>query len=192
MQHKLLILFRTTAPQDPDLGVLELRRATADDADAFARDIGTYESAAFAHRLTRGFRCYLAREDDHVLHSSWCSTVATWTEELRTYLAPPPGDAYIYESFTVEAARGRGIYPLVLRAISADLHREGIAGIWIGVESTNESSIRAITKAGFEHAYSFISEVEGPSVVVRADRHVAEGESLHIVSKPPQDGPSGA
>ena len=73
-----------------------------------------------------------------------------------------------------------------------DLHREGVAGIWIGVESSNEPSIRAISKAGFEHAYSFISEVEGSSVIVRADRQIDEGESLHIVSKPSQDDPSGA
>lgn len=126
-----------------------------------------------------------------MLHSSWCSSEAVWTEELHTYLAPPPGDSYVFESFTVESARGQGIYPKVLRAISADLHREGRGRVWIGVESTNEASIRAISKAGFNHAYSFTSGSEG-SPLARPDRAIEEDDSLHIVSEPPRDGPSGA
>ena len=191
MRRELLILCRATAPENPDTGTLEVRRATAGDATAFARDIGTYQETTFTTRLAARVRCYLAFDEDRVLHSSWCSSIATWTEELRTYLAPPPGDAYVYESLTVEAARGRGIYPIVLRAISAELHREGVARIWIGVESTNEASLRAISRAGFEHAYSFVSEGEEANVIARSDGLLDEDDSLHIVSEPPRDGPSG-
>lgn len=136
-------------------------------------------------------RCYLAFDDGRIVHSSWCSSVATWTEELQTYLAPPPGDAYVYESLTAEAARGRGIYPIVLRAISADLYGEGVKRIWIGVESSNEASIRAISKAGFHHAYSFGSEGNGSTLIIRADRPLDASDSLHTVSEPARDGPSG-
>lgn len=136
-------------------------------------------------------RCYLAFDTGRIVHSSWCSSVATWTDELQTYLAPPPGDAYVYESLTVEAARGRGIYPIVLRAISADLHQEGVKRIWIGVESTNEASIRAISKAGFHHAFSFTSEGDGSTSIVRTDSPVDESDSLHTVADPARDGPSG-
>ena len=183
MRH-LLILNRPTVPERPDLGPLLVERATPDDARAFAQDIGTYDADAFRVRLSAENLCFLGIEDGRVLHSSWCSRGATWTEELGTYLAPPAHDAYVYESQTVPAARGRGIYPLVLGAIASDLHQEGVGQLWIGVESTNEASVRAIRKAGFLDVFSIGFEHEGDRVMWQAP-HVDPADSLHIVTERP-------
>lgn len=179
---RLLILARRTAPEPPDLGTLSVRRATLDDATRFARDIGTCDAVGFRARLSTTTRCYLAIEEERILHSSWCARGATWTEELQTYLAPPPDAAYVYESMTIPEARGRGIYPIVLRAISADLHGEGIGWMWIGVEETNEASVRAIRKAGFDDAYSIAFDASGDEVAWEVERAVDPATSLHIVT----------
>ena len=179
---RLSILTRPTAPGLPDLGTLSVRRATPDDAAGFARDIGTCDANGFRARLSKANRCYLALEGKRILHSSWCARGATWTQELRTYLAPPPDAAYIYESLTVPEARGRGIYPMVLQTISADLHDEGVGQMWIGVEEANEASVRAIRKAGFDHAYSIAFDASGDEVAWEVDRAVDPATSLHIVT----------
>jgi RimJ/RimL family protein N-acetyltransferase len=65
----------------------------------------------------------------------------------------PDGDAYIYESFTRQEMRGRGVYPAVLTSISVELAERGIARLWIAAETTNHSSLRAIEKAGFTRRF---------------------------------------
>lgn len=189
--QRLLILTRATGRHEVDSAPFLIRRATSEDGRAHGADIGAYRPETFRRRLTGLNRCYLAIEHGRILHSSWCATGPTWTEELGTFLAPPPGDAYVYESFTRPDARGRGIYPLVLRAISGDLHEQGHPRMWIGVEATNEASIRAIRKAGFEDVFTFVYSGPGRDVAVEPDGRIDPTTSLHIVTPLPPDGPEG-
>ena len=131
---------------------LEFRRAVGTDAETYERDIGTDSAWSFRRRLTARTDCYLVMEDDRLLHASWTTTRSAWTSELRSYICPPAGDAYVYESYTRPETRGRGIYPFALRNMCADLARRGIGRVWVGVETDNVPSARAITKAGFEAA----------------------------------------
>jgi ribosomal protein S18 acetylase RimI-like enzyme len=133
---------------------LTFKRATPEDADRFARDIGTDTASTFRARLSDRTRCYLVFEGDTILHSSWVTKAAAWTRELRAYVQPPLGDAYIYESFTRAQARGRGIYPFALRSIVADLAGDDTKHAWVAAEADNPASIKAITKAGFEEAFT--------------------------------------
>ncbi|MFN2586501.1 MAG: GNAT family N-acetyltransferase, partial [Actinomycetota bacterium] len=79
---------------------------------------------------------------------------AAWTREIRAYLVPPPGDAYVYESFTAPEARGRGVYPFALASICSWAVVRDIVRVWVAVERGNAPSFRAIAKAGFEPSYS--------------------------------------
>lgn len=139
----------TTAPSDG----LRLVVATPDDAADFARDIGTDSASTFAARLSPTSHCYLVREGSKILHSSWVTLFAAWTRELRGYVMPPAGDAYVYESFTRPDARGRGVYPFALSGLRAELATGGVARVWVAAEADNAPSIRAIGKAGFEERY---------------------------------------
>lgn len=131
---------------------LEFRRGGPDDAAAYERDIGTDSAWSFRRRLTDGTGCYVVLENDRILHASWTTTRSAWTGELRSYIRPPAGDAYVYESYTRPETRGRGIYPFALRNMCADLAGRGIERIWVGVEPDNAPSVRAIAKAGFGEA----------------------------------------
>jgi hypothetical protein len=137
----------------PERTELTFRKASIEDGELFARDIGTETADTFVRRLGETTMCFLVMEGDRALHSSWVTKSAAWTRELRAYVSPRPGDAYVYESFTRAEARGRGIYPFALQSILADLASSGTERVWVAAEADNPPSIRAITKAGFEEAF---------------------------------------
>ena len=132
---------------------LEFRLGRPADGPAYARQIGTDSATTFAQRLSQSTRCYLIRDAERILHASWVTTAAAWTRELRRYVHAPARGAYVYESFTSSAARGRGIYPFALGCIAQSLRREGIEELWVAVEEDNPASQRSVTKAGFEEAF---------------------------------------
>ena len=150
---RLLILVRGTGGDEPEIPGLELREATARDGQRYARDIGTDSNETFAARLSPQVTCWLVEEEERIVHATWMTSDGAWTRELQRCLRPPPGDAYVYESFTRADARGRGIYPFALRAISARVRQQDVARLWVGIENHNVASLRAVTKAGFEHSF---------------------------------------
>lgn len=127
---------------------LTCRRATAADGASFADEIGTESPRTFAARLSEETHCYLVLANERIVHSSWVTTHAAWTRELRAYVVPRDA-AYVYESFTGPQARGKGAYPFALTNICADLVAVGTTHLWVAVEAENHSSLRAVTKAGF-------------------------------------------
>lgn len=144
----------TTAETCPERDDLTIRAASFADAVAYERSIGTDSSATFRARLTDTTSCYLVFFEQRIAHASWVTTSAAWTGEIRAFVTPPADSAYVYESFTGPALRGRGIYPWALRCICAELATQGFQRAWIGVERGNVPSLRAISKAGFESAFS--------------------------------------
>lgn len=150
----LEFLARATEDDRRERDDLVFRAAGFADAGAYAASIGTDSPGTFRARLSDATSCYLVLTGDRIAHASWVTTKAAWTAELRALVTPPPGAAYVYESFTAPELRGRGIYPFALRCICAELSARGVKEAWIGVDATNVPSVRAITKAGFEPALS--------------------------------------
>jgi len=149
-EEALILLWREASEQNVTRDGLWFRPATSADAKRYARDIGTDSTLSFTHRLRQDVGCFLVEDDTKILHSSWVTTTGAWTREIRGFLSPPPGDAYVYESFTRADARGRGIYPFALAGIVDAMSRRGVRRVWVGVEASNEPSRRAILKAGFK------------------------------------------
>ena len=149
-----LVMFvrEATGEEVADIGVT-FRAASSADAERYARDIGTDSPATFRARLTDSTHCFVVEDDSLLVHASWVTSRAAWTRELRAYLTPPAGDAYIYESFTRAEVRGRGIYPVALRQITAWAASAEIRVLWVAVEADNPASLRAVTKAGFQEAF---------------------------------------
>jgi RimJ/RimL family protein N-acetyltransferase len=156
-EEELIMLARRAADVTPafrhDPG-LAFRQATPADGPLYARSIGTESARTFRRRLTGTTHCFLVEAGGELLHASWVTSSAAWTRELRAFIAPPPGDCYVYESFTAPAARGRGVYPFALAGICSWAAAGGLERVWVAVESHNAPSLKAITKAGFERSYS--------------------------------------
>ena len=152
-EGRLVIFCIETAVSSEGRDDIVLRRGRPEDGAAYARDIGTDSAGTFRARLSQDTWCYLVEtEGSHLVHATWCTTGGAWTREVGACLVPPEGSAYVYESFTLADARGRGIYPFALRGISADLASRGIGRLWVAVESDNIPSLRAVAKAGFREA----------------------------------------
>ena len=155
-RDELLMLVRSTEGAESEVGTradLEVRRATTGDAGSYASQIGTDSPRTFVERLSDDTGCFIALEHDEILHASWVTRTGAWAREIRCYICPPAGDAYVYESFTMPRARGRGVYPYALGHIVAEMGRSGVNNVWVAVEAGNHASERAIAKAGFELAY---------------------------------------
>ncbi len=148
--EELIVLARAAGGSPPPADDLLFQDATAADGARYARDIGTDSAFTFSARLTNNTHCFLVCSGEKVLHATWVTTLAAWTRELRGYFVVPPGDCYVYESFTRGDARGRGVYPFALKSICAWASTEELRKVWVGVEASNGASLRAVGKAGFE------------------------------------------
>lgn len=133
---------------------MALQRASFADAADYAHFIGTDAARTFAARLSDTASCWLVRARGTVVHATWTTRGVAWTSEIRRFFVAPQGSAYIYESFTRPEARGLGVYPFALVGIGHALATEGVDTLFVGVEADNHPSVRAITKAGFEPAFS--------------------------------------
>lgn len=177
-----MVLARQTTGEPPTRDDLSFRRATHSDAVIYAREIGTDSIPSFRARLSSPTTtCYLVLDGDVVVHATWCTTGAAWTRELGRYLCPPPGDAYVYESFTRPEARGRGVYPFALSSIAADLGGAGVQRVWVAVEDGNHPSLRAVAKGGFSPVDEIRFRRRLGRVEVAAGRKGSE--TLRIVPK---------
>ncbi|MGH2746671.1 MAG: hypothetical protein ACRDKB_01935 [Actinomycetota bacterium] len=152
-EDELIVLARSPDGPRPSASGLEFREASETDAVAYARDIGTDSARTFAARRSESTRCFVVKDGDFMVHATWMTTRGAWTRELRAYLRPPQGEAYVYESFTRAEARGRGVYPFALGEIAAWLGPRGVGRVWVAVEGGNPPSLRAVTKAGFEESF---------------------------------------
>jgi ribosomal protein S18 acetylase RimI-like enzyme len=150
---ELIFFFRSTEELEVKHEDLQLVWADESHAEAYARDIGSDSAASFSARLADDVWCLLVIAEGKLAHASWVTTSAAWTREVDGYLCPPPGGAYIYESFTRDDSRGRGIYPFALAGIVTGLKEKDVDQAWVAVEAHNEPSIRAIGKAGFEERF---------------------------------------
>lgn len=180
------MLERDRGPLEREAAGLTFRQATVADAAAYARDIGTDSRFSFTARLRADVYCFVVESNGRLLHSSWVTTSAAWTREIKAYLTPPAGDTYIYESFTRADARGRGLYPFALAGIVTWADATGKERVWVAVEAGNEASRRAIGKAGFEEAFTLpffrrlgrvtIGPIDGPKAALAAE---------FVTTKPP-------
>jgi hypothetical protein len=165
-----------TFPETKHDPQLELIEATPSDGSLYEDFVGTDSASTFTYRIESGSRCFLVRDGNSLLHSTWMTQNAAWTRELRRYFRPPPRDAYVYESFTRPEARGRGVYPFALIGICARLGAEGKDLVWVGVEEDNPASRRAIAKAHFEEQFRvrFVRKLG----FLRLDEPVGDGSRL--------------
>jgi len=155
LSHDKLIIHERDAGGDaissPD--DLLFKRADASDGPTYARDIGTDSARSFRSRLTGGTECFLVIKHGLVVHATWATSSSAWMRELQRYFCPPPGDVYVYESFTRPEVRGRGVYPLALRFIAKWAGERDVKRLWVGVEHDNPPSLKAVQKAGFAPAF---------------------------------------
>jgi GNAT superfamily N-acetyltransferase len=119
------------------------------------RELETYRRALeaaglrwdrFEARAAQGDVCAVALSEGRLVHVSWITVVGAWVPELRGVLRPGPGDAYVFDAFTLPEVRGTRVQP----AASAHLLRwardHGHRRVTFYVRGSNPSAMRIAEK----------------------------------------------
>jgi GNAT superfamily N-acetyltransferase len=108
-------------------------------------------------RFARGCRCFGAWLDGGLAGYGWLSTKPEWIGELELEIAPGDGEGYIWNCFTLEHQRRRGVLSGLLAGIRTAAFEDGLRRLWIG--SVAVPAEKAFGPAGFTPALAFASEV---------------------------------
>jgi RimJ/RimL family protein N-acetyltransferase len=127
---------------------------------ARSRDISNTE---WEKRWARGEQCYGGWLQQRLVHYSWVCRSDAYIGEIHGRLRVGADDAYVYDCFTDGSTRGLGIFPAVLSRIGQELFAGQTRRIWIVVEAENQSSRKAIMRAGFVPAGTIAYRKVGPS-----------------------------
>lgn len=116
------------------------------DLDEFGGLIGREN---VEERMLEGDKLFGMIEENKVIHSSWLKFNEMNITEVRHRIKLEKGEACIYDSYTDEDFRGKGLYPSMLSCLRKFLKEKGFTKAYIYVESDNEASVKGIEKAGF-------------------------------------------
>jgi len=125
-----------------------VRRAGEEDVVALSRAMGV-APARVASRLALGKRCYVAEVAGQIASYGWATLGHEEVPELERAVHPAPGEAYVWDCFTLPEHRGRGLVRAVLRQMAVDLLPLGLWRAWAVILAENRSSQRAFLAAGF-------------------------------------------
>jgi ribosomal protein S18 acetylase RimI-like enzyme len=124
----------------------ELRPAQLDE---YLRFHGQVPRSQLEERFARGDACVLARYEGRIVCTSWSSRDDHFFRSVRCRYEVGASEAYLYDSFTDPAFRGRGIAP----ALGADelrrFRRAGLTRVMMAVRPENVANRRARAKTGF-------------------------------------------
>ena len=80
------------------------------DVDAYLALRPDTRRSEVERRLARGDRCFVSRTGDRIVDACWSASGSVYVPYLSRFLNVPDGDIYSYDSYTLPAYRGRGLY----------------------------------------------------------------------------------
>ncbi len=128
---------------------VEFGRLRPEQIDQLAHAMGDGVQAEVLRRIDAGKRCYVARAGDQIAAYGWVSLLEEHIGEFNLRVRLVPGEAYIWDCFTVPEYRRFGLYSALLIHILHELQSDGLCRAWIGADLDNLPSQRGIARAGF-------------------------------------------
>jgi GNAT superfamily N-acetyltransferase len=151
---------------EPTVGSYVVSGWPADVADVLSVAGATGLTATeVGHRLQGGSDAVVLTIANEPASTGWVSLEPTWIAESGLWIAPSPGEFYIWDCATRPQYRGQGLYPRLLRRIISDRYRQGDRLAWIGVSWNNWRSLDGIVEAGFRPIAAIVTWQVGPFVV---------------------------
>jgi hypothetical protein len=99
-------------------------------------------------RAALGHVCTIALSNGRVVHVRWITDRRAWVPELRCWIVPGPEEAYVYDSFTPEEARGAAVQPAVSAEMIAWGLRQGHRRHLFYVRGHNAAGLSIVAKMG--------------------------------------------
>ncbi len=112
-------------------------------------------------RLANGEHVYTLAENGRLIHYGWATgpVARRHIPDVDQVAEFPTDSAYLYDFFTHPECRNRGIYQTSLKKILGELRTtSAVEEAYIGVESSNNPSRRAIEKIGFSYRFSLFQQ----------------------------------
>ena len=134
----------TSLPPDPSLRITELHSADS----SRIRDLVYKPRKELEARFERGERCFVASDGPRVVSHFWAQFGIKDFRELRVTVELSRHQTWMYDAITVKSARGRSLYPNIIRYMAKALLAEGVTEAFIDSDPRNQASIRALEKAG--------------------------------------------
>jgi len=138
------------------LSTVEIKEINSDTAPLVAAAMGA-DGDLVSARLARGCRCFGGWLDHELAGYGWLSARPEWIGELELTITPRSGEGYIWNCFTLERLRRRGVLRALLAGIRDRSHDEGLTRLWIG--SVAIPAEKAFGPSGFTPALVFASEL---------------------------------
>jgi ribosomal protein S18 acetylase RimI-like enzyme len=136
---------RSAAPHDPSLNIKEL---TAADIDKML-EVMYVSRTGLQKRFSRGERCFAVLDNGKIISFFWAQFCIRNIRELHLQFNLRPNQAWMYNAITVKTARGRGLYPNIIRYMARVLQDSGIDEAFVDVKPNNTASVNGLKKAGY-------------------------------------------
>jgi RimJ/RimL family protein N-acetyltransferase len=129
---------------------LDLAKLNDDELRKLSADYPEFHRQA--ERLDEfGFNdAYVMRVNGEPAHIAWLVTSEHDKLLPEREVKLRRGEAEITHAYTAEAFRGRGIYPLMIKALCQQAAGMGLKRVYMSVHPSNVSSLRGVDKAGFQ------------------------------------------
>lgn len=142
----LLLEAPTESEREPPPAAQAVEFAFLSPSEAGQFTFGEHGPETAAERLRRGDRCFCVRRDGQLAAVRWIAFEEASVEYLGCRLQLAPGVAYLYDSYTAPAARGRGIFSSTWFTLARELSAEGFHTILAAVLPENRAARGAMGK----------------------------------------------
>ena len=139
----------TERPRLEPLVPARFDRLGPEAAGALAAAMGPESIPEVIRRFQSGIQCYGAWVGSELAAYGWVSFREEYVGEFRVWVRLVPGEAYIWDCFTLPAYRRQGLYSALLAYMLGQLEKDNECRIWIGADRDNLPSQRGIARAGF-------------------------------------------
>jgi GNAT superfamily N-acetyltransferase len=127
----------------------EFRQLGPASSEWLASIMGAPSVEEVRRRFRSGGRCYTAWVDGHLASYGWVSFDEEYVGEFNLRVRLLPGEAYVWDCFTLPAYRRHGLYSALLAHVLCNLEAGPVCRAWIGADADNVASQRGIARAGF-------------------------------------------
>lgn len=131
----------------PDPRCRWLQPAEAGDYAAFHPAVSLPEVQS---RFDLGQRCWVLTVDGRIAHALWVDRRRAWIDYLQLEFPLTPGDAYLYNSYTPPAFRGRGFAAAALRSVAHALRQEGATRAVACLQPDRAIAYPPVFRSGFQ------------------------------------------
>jgi GNAT superfamily N-acetyltransferase len=100
-------------------------------------------------RFERGEICFAAVHEGKIVSYCWMAQGKIGIEEIDLAVSTQPDEVYLYDAYTLDEWRGKGLYPAVLKEMVIYAGLCGFSRTLIFVAANNTASRRGVLKAGF-------------------------------------------